>query len=108
VLVYFLHYTFLDTWEGAFLIWGPRTAAPLTPLQDRPCVRWRRRRTKKRDQAPLVIQLINARPDPYRHDLHDAPSERAPICLHPKLTGDVQTVMHGDEQPERGVGWVDL
>jgi hypothetical protein len=24
-------------WEGAFLIWGPRTAAPLAPLQDRPC-----------------------------------------------------------------------
>jgi hypothetical protein len=28
---------FVDTWEGAFLIWGPGTAAALATLQDRPC-----------------------------------------------------------------------
>jgi hypothetical protein len=30
---------FVDTWEGASLIWGPGAAAPLAPLQDRPCQR---------------------------------------------------------------------
>jgi hypothetical protein len=64
--------------------------------------RWRRR-PKERNEIAFSIQLAIAVPNTDRHDLSNAASEWAPLCVNPKLTGDIKVMMHGDEQAERGV-----
>jgi hypothetical protein len=58
--------------------------------------RWQRG-PKERNEIAFSIQLAIALPNTDRHDLGNAASEWAPLCVNPKLTGDIKVMMHNDE-----------